>query len=415
VVPECPVVEARSRPAWAEIDLDAVRFNVSLLRHVVAPAALCAVVKADAYGHGAVPVARTAVEAGAAGLAVAVVDEGLELREHGVTAPVLVLAEAETEAAEAAARAGLTATVASPEGLARVAQAARQVGTRVAVHLKVDTGMHRLGAAPEQVGALAAAVAAEPAVRLEAVWTHLAVADGTTAEDRAFTALQLERFDKALAGMPALPPVRHAANTAAALAWPAARYDMVRCGIGVYGLPPSAAMVAAPGGAGRHAAPQPPAQEGDASRVLARLRPALSLKARVTAVRELAAGERPSYGRLRPLPEGSVVATVPLGYADGVPRALFEAGGDVLVGGVRRPLAGMVSMDQLMVDCGPHGAVAPGDEVVLVGAQGSEAVTAMEWAERLGTIGYEVLCRITPRVRRDYCGESAAGACRGLR
>lgn len=386
------MVEGRTRAAWAQIDLDAVRGNVELLRRAVAPSAMCAVVKADAYGHGAVPVARAALEAGAAGLAVALVDEGIELREHGVTAPVLVLSEPAGEAAEAAARAGLTATVASAAGVAELARAARRVGTRVAAHVKVDTGMHRLGVAPEAVHALVAAVAAEPVLRLEAVWTHLAVADGVVEADRTFTALQLERFDKALAALPLRPPLRHAANTAGALFWPEARYDMVRCGIGVYGLPPSAA--------GREG-PDPAGGAG----VLARLRPVLSLRARVSAVRELDAGARPSYGRLRPLPERSVVATVPLGYADGVRRALLAGGAEVLVGGRRRPLAGMVSMDQLVVDCGPDGAVTPGDEVVLIGAQGDEVVTAMEWASRLGTIGYEVLCGIAPRVRRVYTGQ----------
>lgn len=388
------MVEALLRPSWVEIDLDAVRANVALLRRVAAPAALCAVVKADAYGHGAVPVARAAIGAGAAGLAVALVDEGLELRRHGVAAPVLVLSEpVGAEAAEAVATGGLTATVASFSGAGVLAAAARRVGTRVPVHVKVDTGMHRLGVAPEAAASLVEAVLAEPALRLEAVWTHLAVADGTAGEDRSFTAAQLERFDKALAGLPARPSLRHAANTAGTLAWPEARYDMVRCGIGIYGVPPSAAMAAAP----------------DAPAPLGRLRAALSLKARVSAVRELAAGDRPSYGRLRPLVERSVVATVPVGYADGVARALFPGGGEVLVGGVRRPLAGSVSMDQLVVDCGPGSTVAPGDEVVLLGAQGDEQVTAAEWALRTGTIAYEVLCGISPRVRRVYTGEGPSG------
>lgn len=387
------MVEARTRGAWAEIDLDAVRSNVTLLRRVAAPATVCAVVKADAYGHGAVPVAQAAVEAGSAGLAVALVDEGVELREHGVTAPVLVLSEPAADAAEAAARTGLTATVASLAGAAALAAAARRVGTRVRVHVNVDTGMHRLGVAPEAAGALVSAVTSEPALVFEGVWTHLAVADGAGDEDRAFTALQLERFDKALAGLPTPPPVRHAANTAGALAWPLARYDMVRAGIGLYGLPPSAAM--ATGGASNRDA---------VAAAVARLRPALSLKARVSAVRQLEAGERPSYGRLRPLPERSVVATVPLGYADGVRRALLDGGAEVLVGGRRRPLAGMVAMDQLVVDCGPDSSVAPGSEVVLLGTQGDEEVTAMEWAARLGTIGYEVLCGISPRVRRVHGG-----------
>jgi alanine racemase len=396
------VVEGRHRPAWAEVDLSAVRHNVALLRRCASPAALCAVVKADAYGHGAVPVARAAVEAGAAGLAVAMADEGIELRDGGITAPVLVLSEPPPDAAEAVVAARLTATVATPAGVAALSAAARRVGTRVPVHLKVDTGMHRVGAAPELVPALAEAIELEPALRLEAIWTHLAVADGETADDRAFTALQLERFDKAVAGLPARPPLCHAANTAATLSRPEARYDMVRCGIGVYGLPPSAARAAPGGGAAGEAA-------GEAAAILRHMRPVLSLKATVAAVRELDAGERPSYGRARALPQRSVVATVPLGYADGVRRALFAAGCPVLVGGVRRPLAGAVTMDQLLVDCGPTSAVAPGDEVTLIGRQGDGEVTAMEWAERIGANGYEILCGIGPRVRRVYTGHSWEG------
>ena len=380
------MAEARFRPAWAEVDLGAIRHNVAVLRGCVAPARLWAVVKADAYGHGAVPVARAAIEGGAAGLAVAVVDEGVELVEAGVGGPILVLAEPSADAAEAVASAGLHATVATPEVAAMLAAAARRVGTTVPVHVKVDTGMHRVGVAPERAGALAAAVAAEPSLRLEGMFTHLAVADGTSAEDRAFTALQLDRFDKAAAELAQRPPLLHAANTAGAICWPAARYDLVRCGIGIYGLAPSLEV----------------ASDDRGATAVAELRPALALRARVTAVRELGAGERPSYGRLRPLPARSVVATVPLGYADGVPRRLFGAGATVLVGGRRRPLAGTVTMDQLMVDCGPDAGVAPGDEVTLIGRQGAEEITATEWAAALGTIGYEVLCGIGARVPRRF-------------
>ena len=189
-------------------------------------------------------------------------------------------------------------------------------------------------------------------------------------------------------GPGARPAVLHAANSAGAIAWPAARYDLVRCGIALYGELPSPAIAevfaeAAPGES---------------------LRPVLSLKAHVAAVRELDAGERPSYGRLRPLPGRSVVATVPLGYADGVPRALFDGGFEVLIGGRRCPLAGMVTMDQIVVDCGPGAPVAPGDEVVLLGRQGDDEITAAEWAGRLGTISYEVLTGIGPRVPRVVSG-----------
>jgi alanine racemase len=394
------VVEGRTRPAWAEIDLAAVRANVGALRGRVAPAALCAVVKAGAYGHGAVAVARAAVDAGAAGLAVALVDEGVELREAGIGAPVLVLAEAPPDAPdalEALAEAGFTATVASTAGATALAGAARRVGTRVPVHVKVDTGMHRVGVAPASAPGLVAAVAAEPALRLEGLWTHLAVADGATDDDSAFTGQQLATFDKVVAQLPVRPPVLHAANTAGAVACRGARYDMVRCGIGIYGLAPSAGMASSP------------AWHGLA------LRPAMALRARVSAVRTLDAGERPSYGRLRALRERSVVATVPLGYADGVRRALFDAGATVIVGSRRCPLAGAVTMDQLLVDCGPDAAVSPGDEVTLLGRQGGEEVTVAEWASLLGTIDYEVVCGIGARVPRVNLGAAGSGGRGGSR
>lgn len=392
------MAEGRWRPAWAEVDLAALRHNVGVMRRVAAPAALCAVVKADAYGHGAAPVAKAAIEAGAAGLAVALVEEGVELREAGITEPILVLGDPPEDAAEALVAAGLTPTVSAPESLEGMSAAARHLGVRLSVHLKIDTGMHRLGCAPADAAVLAAAVVADPALRLEGVWTHLAVADGESDEDRRFTALQLERFEEALKGMEArgsVPTLRHAANSAGAIAWPASRYDLVRCGITLYGELPAPGLGLAVALADRP------------------LRPVLSLRARISAVRRLPADCRPSYGRLRPLAAESVVATVPLGYADGLPRGLFEGGVEVLVGGRRCPLAGMVTMDHILVDCGPvegpGGSVAAGDEVVLLGTQGTEAVTAAEWAERTGTIGYEILSRIGPRVPRVLRGQTKAG------
>jgi len=233
---------------------------------------------------------------------------------------------------------------------------------------------------------MVAAVADEPSLRLEGVWTHLPVADGDAEEDRVFTESQLDLFDRLVAALAAdgtSVPLLHAANTAGTIAFPRSRYGMVRCGLGIYGYLPAAAL--------RDAFD---AQSGSA------LQPAMSLKARVVAVRTLNAGERPSYGRLRPLPARSVVATVPIGYADGVPRALFTNGYEVLIGGARRPLAGMVTMDQIVVDCGDDPSVQPGDEVVLLGRQGDETVTADDWAALLGTISWEVLCGVGPRMPR---------------
>jgi alanine racemase len=381
------MAQGRSRPAWAEIDLAAVAHNAGVLARVAAPAELCAVVKAHGYGHGGPAVARAALAGGAACLAVALVDEGVELRRHGVTAPVLLLSECGPDAVDTALAYGLTPTLYSADGIAAFGAAARAAGERTAVHLKVDTGMHRVGAAPEDLTALAAAVGRQPLLDLEGVWTHLPVADGELPEDQVYTEGQLDLFDRlvaALAGAGIRAPVLHAANTAGTIAFPRARLDMVRCGIGLYGYVPSAGLTRALS-----------EQAGGET-----LQPAMSLKARVVAVRELQAGERPSYGRLRPLPERSVVATVPIGYADGVPRALFGAGYEVLIGERRRPLAGMVTMDQIVVDCGADTTVRPGDEVVLLGTQGSETITADDWASMLGTISYEVVCGVGPRMPR---------------
>jgi len=388
------MAEGRSRPAWAEIDLAAIRHNTSLLCRVAAPSALCAVVKADAYGHGAAVVGPAAVEGGAARLAVALVEEGVELREAGVTQPILLLSEPPADATDSVVAAGLTPTLTTVEGVTRMADAARRLGRRLPVHVKVDTGMHRVGAEPSVVPSLTEAIAGAPELALEGLWTHLAVADGQSEEDREFTSAQLDRFDQVVAVLAergTLPALLHAANSAGTVAWPRARYDLVRCGITVYGQLPSASLA-------------PVLAEATGGGVL---RPALALRARVSAVRTLASGERPSYGRLRPLSGRSLVATVPIGYADGVPRALFDAGFHVLIGGRRRPLAGMVTMDQIVVDCGDDHSVAPGDEVTLLGRQGDEEITATEWAELLGTISYEVLCGIGPRVPRVVEGAAS--------
>ena len=381
------MAEGIRRPTWAEIDLDALCANVRLLREVSAPAALCAVVKADGYGHGAAAVAEAAIKAGAVGLAVALVEEGIELRQAGIAAPILLLSEPSIDAAEAVLEHTLTPTLYSEEGLAALERAAHVVGGRGTVHVKVDTGMHRVGLEPGMVVDFVGAVNKAPGLTLQGFWTHLAVADGEGAEDREFTELQVSRFEQHLRDMGERgirPAVRHAANSAGAIAYPGSRFDLVRTGIALYGELPRPSMAGALAAAA-----------GDRS-----LQPVLSLRARVVALRRLDAGERPSYGRARPLPASSLVATVPIGYADGMPRRLFESGGEVLIGGRRRPLAGTVTMDQILVDCGPEGDVSVGDEVVLIGRQGHQSIDAAEWAERLGTISYEILTGIGPRVPR---------------
>jgi alanine racemase len=382
-------VAERWRPVWADIDLDAVRHNASVIAGLVRPAALCAVVKADGYGHGARAVALAALDGGATWLAVALVEEGTALREARIDAPILLLSEPPEEAAAEALARRLVPTVYSRTGLASLSRVVGDRSPPLDVHLKVDTGMHRIGADPQDALDLAGRIASDPHLALGAVWTHLAVADGADPDDRSFTSAQLQRFDAVVDALTAAghrPPMTHAANSAGAIGVAAARLDMVRCGIALYGMAPTPAL----------------ADELASATGGERLRPVLSLRARVTSVRDLDAGERPSYGRRRPLAERSTVATVPIGYADGVPRRLFDEGGEVLIRGIRRPLAGVVTMDQVVVDCGPVGAtpVAVGDEVVLLGRQGDAEVTATEWAGLLGTINYEVLCDIGPRVPR---------------
>jgi alanine racemase len=396
------MAEGSHRPAWLEIDLGAIEHNAAVLASIAAPARLCAVVKADAYGHGAVEVAGAALAGGASCLAVAIVDEGVELRDAGIEAPILVLSEPGDDAMAEVYAYGLVPTIYTFDGLALAAKAAggrsgADAGEPAPVEIKVDTGMHRVGADPQAVVPLARALVESAQLGFAGLWTHLAVADEP---DSGVTGEQLGRFEMAraslrLAGLPD-PGHVHAANTAGAIAWPAGRLDMVRCGIGLYGYAPSPAVAPLLATATESAG----WTDG--------LRPAMSWVARVSFVRELAAGEPVSYGLKSPLPGRSLVATVPLGYADGIPRAYFEGGGVVLLNGRRQRLAGSVTMDQILVDCGDDFTVAAGDEVVLIGQQGGERLTAQDWAECLDTISYEVITRIGPRVPRSYRRAAAA-------
>jgi len=361
------------RPSWAEIDLDAVCDNVQVIAEAVAPAAVCAVVKADAYGHGDVPVAEASLEAGADLLAVALVEEGVRLREAGIDTEVLLLSEPPIADAAEIVRWGLTPTIYHRE----FAEALAELTSRpIPIHVKVDTGMNRVGATPENAVDLAQRITKDSRLVLEGVWTHLAVAD----EDDPFTQIQIDRYRAVIDELAELGidiPIRHAANTAGAIRFPEARFDMVRIGLGIYGINPAPGVVPDIG-----------------------LRPVMRIVSAVSMVRRYPPGTRPSYGRRRPLDREATVATVPIGYADGLPRSLFEAG-EVLIGGQRHRLAGNVTMDQILVDV-DDAPVEIGDEVVLIGRQGSEEVTATDWADHIGTIPYEVVCQIGPRLPRRY-------------
>ena len=377
-------VEGLRRPAWAEISASAIAHNVRVLKAILGDALLCMVVKANAYGHGAPQTARAALEAGADSLAVAIVDEGIELREAGVSAPILLLAEVPAASIPDALEHSLTLTIGSLEGAKAAAASAEKLGGRHRVHVKVDTGMRRMGVAPEEVGDVVDLLLASEAIDLEGIYTHFSVADGSSADDRAFTKSQIKLFDEvvvALRERGVAPRVLHTANSAGALGYPEARLSMVRIGLALYGYVPE------------------PWLTGALDELSLHLLPALALRAQVVAVRRVRAGERPSYGRSRALERDTTIATVPFGYADGYPRRLFEGGADVLIHEKRYPLAGHVTMDQLMVDVGDD-EVAPGDDVVLLGRQGNEFITGEEWAAKANTITWEILCGIGARVPR---------------
>ncbi len=364
----------RFRPSRVEVDLGAIRHNVGVLKPDGAE--LMAVVKANAYGHGDVAVARAALEAGAGWLGVALVEEGLGLRAAGIGAPILVLSECPPGAEDAALDAELTPTVYSDPGLHRLAASAR--GRPVGVHVKIDTGMHRVGIWPPEDAPRFLERVRREGLGVEGLWTHLARSE----DDEVTTKTQLDRFTAVVeaareAGI--RPRYLHAANSGAVIRHPDAHFDLVRPGIALYGVPP---------------APGVGEQLG--------LRPALAWRTEVAFVRRLPAGERISYGHRYELERDAWVATVPIGYADGYPRTA-SARAEILIRGRRCRVAGTVTMDQTMVDCGDLG-VAAGDDAVLIGRQGAEEITAWDLGEAADTIGYEIVARIGERVPREYQG-----------
>ena len=373
-------IDFSTRWAWAEVHTGLISHNVAIVAQRTAPVQVWAVVKANGYGHGAVQVANAALAGGATGLCVAIVDEGVALRRAGITAPILLLSEQPAELADLIVGYQLTPTVTTTRGAAVLAASASAADQTVKIHIKVDTGMHRVGVAPNEVVSLASFISSYESLTIEGVYTHFAVADDPS---HVANAAQLSAFNSVLDGLSSRginPPLVHAANSAAALANEPSRFTMVRLGIAMYGLRPGPGV----------------------AELCAGLIPAMSIKARVSAVRWVEAGEAVSYGLVRPLTRGSLIATVPIGYADGVPRALGRTNIQVLLNGVPRSFAGTITMDQLMIDCESDSSVTVGDEVVLIGKQGEHSVTADDWADALGTIGYEIVCGISPRIFRRY-------------
>lgn len=380
--PTDPTNAAISR-TWTEVDLDAITGNLRLLSARLSPgASIMAVVKADGYGHGALEVARTALGAGATWLGVAMVDEALALRQAGIAAPILVFGYTPPSVVGEAVAAGVSLTVFHNHVLEAAAGAGRSLGQRARVHVKVDTGMGRIGLLPEEAIAFCRRVADEPWVELEGLFTHFAAADSI---DKTYTRQQLARFmsvASALEREGVRVPVRHVANSAAIIDLPETHLDLVRAGIAMYGLQPSDELA--------HHLP---------------LKPAMTWKTRVVHVKRVPKGDCISYGCTYRATGDSVIATLPVGYADGYSRA-WSNRGEVLLAGRRVPVVGRVCMDQTMVDATALTAdgvpAGIGDEAVLMGTQGDEYIGADELAEGLGTISYEIVCLVGKRVPRVY-------------
>ncbi|MHA6785309.1 alanine racemase [Pseudonocardia saturnea] len=375
----------------AVIDLDAVRHNVGVLAAAAPDAEVMAVVKADGYGHGAVPVARAALEAGAARLGVCTIEEALELRAAGVDAPVLSWLHLPDDDFAAAVGAGVDLSVSSREHLAAVLAGARAAGRPARLHLKIDTGLSRNGAPSAAWADLlddAAKGVADGGCEVVAVWSHLAHADAPhhptldRQAERLHVAWQAAR-DRGLGWEGRL--LRHLANSAATLTRPDLHFDIVRPGIAVYGLDPL----------------DRPVDESP-------LRPVMTLRARVALVKRVPAGEGVSYGHEWTTPEETTLALIPAGYADGVPRRLNRNGRmAVLLGGRLRPVVGRVCMDQVVVDCGPDADVRIGDRAVLFGPGDGGGPTAQDWADELDTIHYEIATGVHGnRVTRTVVGQS---------
>jgi alanine racemase len=370
------------RPTVAYVDLAAIRHNMTTIRKAVSPTAeITAVVKANAYGHGAVPVSKAVLASGADSLAVAIPEEGGQLRQAGITVPILILGLSLPEEAAYYVENSLTATVSTLEGVEALARAARQCGRKAAVMVKLDTGMGRIGVMPDQALEFVQSVSRLPEILLRGIMTHLASAD---AADKAAAYRQLATFEQSAKTMKANNlsiPVLSAGNSATIVDLPTGHLSAVRPGIILYGLTPSGEMI----------------NQLD-------LRPAMELKTKIMYIKRVPKGTPVSYGGTYTTTKDVYLATLPIGYADGYSRHLSNKA-PVLINGIRRNLVGCVCMDQVIVELGDTCDASIGDEVVLFGRQGSEEITVTELAELAGTINYELVCAVSQRVPRIYLNE----------
>jgi len=369
------------RPTRAEVNLANLRHNLRVMQRMAGGAEVWAVLKADGYGHGAKGVARTLERAGATGICVALLEEGIELREAGIRVPILITGGYFGRAFGEVLRHSLTPVLHDPSQVEELADEVRYSGAEPAsVHVKIDTGMSRLGVLPRDVPKMAEVLGRNPQVQVSGLMTHFACADGADADS---IHAQMDVFDQACAALRGLgidPALRHAANSAAILQAPRAHLNMVRPGIALFGVEPRAG-------------------------ICKELRPVMQVRTELVAVREIPAGATVGYGATWTAKRTSRIATIPMGYADGLSRALSNQG-ELLVRGKRAPIAGVVSMDMAMLDVTEIDDVKVGDECVVLGSQkgplGQDTISTEEIAGRLGTIPWEVLTDISRRVPRFY-------------
>lgn len=375
---------ANNASSWLEIDLAGIRRNVRRIRELIGPSCqIIAMVKANAYGHGAVPTSHTAIAAGVSRLSVATLEEALELKAAGVEAPIMIMGPGGSELADEAVANGFEVVISNREVADALSRQSQRHGRAAGVHVKVDTGMGRLGAAVEDAGELVERVEEMPGLRLVGICSHLATSEQ---DDQSFAREQLAAFERFCVQLAARGladgALRHIANSGAILTLPEAHLDAVRPGALMYGLSPGGIAV-----------------DDDVV-------PALTWKARICHVRRAAKDSSVGYGRRHVFERDSRVAALPFGYADGYLTTL-SGRADVLVHGQRAPIVGAISMDTTMIDVGHIPEARPGDEVVVIGSQGDEQITAEELADRAGAIVHEVLARLGQRLKRYYLNEHA--------
>ena len=383
---------AHHRATFAEINLKAFKHNLQNLKTITEPATgIMAVIKADAYGHGALPCAKAAVDLGVNYLGAGIIEEGIELRENGITEPILILGSIFPDEAEDLVRHDLATIVCTPDLAQALAKEAEKQRKTVNVHIKVDTGMNRLGVLPENLLPLIKTISNLPALKLEALSTHFSSADD---EDKSITTQQIELFQKTLtelqeAGV-TMPPLTHLANTSALLRFPESRSKMVRPGLILYGALPSPVLNSV-------------AQEVCQKENLKNFQPVMQWKSKIILLKSVQKGQPLSYSRKHFTQKNSLIATLPIGYADGLHRNLSN-NMEVLVKGKRAPQVGTICMDMILIDVTEVSDVNIGDEVVIFGKQGEEEILVEELARKSNTIPYEILCNVGKRVPRIYQG-----------